>query len=91
MYFIKEVSRATKENPNFAGEVSIGVYGKAQELVALSGSHAERVHMVQEFNPYFAKDYGFKRECDARKSWIFRNPENSRFWESEVSIIWLDC
>lgn len=91
MWFVKQVSRATKNNPNFAGDVSVSIYGKGQKMLAHCGNHAEKLHITQKFDPYIAKLYGYRRRHDAWKSWIYKNPENSEYWESEVSIVWKDC
>lgn len=91
MYFVKLVSRATKDNPSYAGDVSVAIYGKAEKLVALGGNHSDRLHTVQEFFPPFAKQYGYKRLCDARRSWIFNNADEGKYWETEASIIEIDC
>ena len=91
MYFVKIVSRAKESNPSFAGDVSVSIYGKDQKLLAMMGNHAEKIHMMQDFNPWYAKDYGYKRKCDARRNWLFKNAGNEKYWDEEASIVWIDC
>lgn len=82
-FLVKTVATATQENPNFAGAVHEYLYGKEQKLVAASGDP----WINQEAYPAMIRDYGFSRECDARRSWIYKNPENSKYWRTEVEII----
>ena len=91
MYFVKVVNRATKNNPNFAGDVCESLYGKNQTLVAMCGNHAERLYTTQKFIPFYAKQFGYKRASDARRSYMFKCIEDERFWDTEVSIVEIDC
>ena len=83
-YLVKETSVATQENPSFAGETSIAFFGKDQSLLAQCGTHA-----FQHFNHIgiWGKEKGYKRPSDAKRSWIYKNPENSKFWKSTVEIV----
>ena len=84
-YIIKTYSKATDSNKNFAGEDFTAYYGKNQKLLGFTGSHAERVGMAFELMTWRIKDYGFSRVCDAKRSWIYKNPErNSPYWTPEV-------
>lgn len=88
-YIIKTYSKATKDNPNFANEDFTAYYGKNQKLIGYVGSHAEHVKSVLELNNYNILNYGYNRECDAKRSWIYKNPErNSPYWTpDELEII----
>ena len=44
---------------------------------------------ILELNNYNILNYGYNRECDAKRSWIYKNPErNSSYWTpDELEII----
>lgn len=86
-YLVKETSVATDQNPSFAGEVAITHYGKDQYLLARSGSHAVTMHSEKAFNDYQIREHGYTRRCDAVRSWIYKNPENTKYWQSTVEIV----
>lgn len=87
MYLVKMVSKATDANPNFAGEELITYHGKGDKLLKAEGSHADKVYMTCDFVRWMLEDYGYKRECDARRCWSYKNPENSKFWKSTVEVV----
>lgn len=84
MYLIMECSVATKQNTNFHGTVSISFHGKGGKVVAIS-------HTL----PYLTNalwladilEYGYSRECDAKRCWKYKNPENSKNWKSTTTIV----
>lgn len=84
-YLVKQVSIATKENLNFAGEVAISYYGKDEKQIGYGGSH----YYPGENEPsrYMIEQYGYNRRCDAIRNWIYRHPENTKYWKSTVEII----
>lgn len=86
-YIVKITSIATENSRNFAGETSIGFYGKDQKLLSLKGDHHDKMNMSFDLSDYMIKEYGYNRKCDAMRSWIFKNPENTKYWQSEVEII----
>ena len=85
-YLVKEISTATKDNPNFAGNVQVAIYGKDQKLISLNGSEYDDF----DFGEYGIKEYGYNRECDAKRSWIYKNPENTKYWTSTVEVICIE-
>lgn len=89
-FIVKTTSYATNENPNFKGQVSIGYYGKNQKLIGHEGSHAEANYTTMLMSNYFIEEYGYNRLCDAKKSWIFKNPENTKFWKTTVEVVQMD-
>lgn len=74
-YLVKQVSVATEENPNFAGETHVSFHG----------NHG--IFDINAYSEYLVKEYGYKRRCDAKRNWTYKNPENSRFWKSTVEIV----
>ena len=85
-YLIKSVSTATKENPNFAGSAVTYWHGKACTLVASEGASYCGWKDL-EMNSYFVKESGYDRLCDAKRSWLYKNPENNKNWRTEVEIV----
>lgn len=89
-YLVKETSKATEANVNFKGMTSITYFGKAEEQIAYDGDYKNAEWEVRpklEDRMWMVREYGYKRECDARRSYIYKNPENSKFWESTVEIV----
>lgn len=64
MYFVKITSVATETNTNFAGETHIYLYGKQEALLETQGNKNLKI----KFSPYLAREYGYKRKCDAVRS-----------------------
>lgn len=65
-YLVKQVSVATEQNPNFAGQVSVSFYGKGDEIIGHTGTHAEAVHDYAEPNHYsiWKRALSYKPEID---------------------------
>lgn len=84
-YLVKETSVATASNPNFAGDISIGYFGKADHMLAREGTHCE----YDNFNhiEWCIEEYGYNRVSDAKRSYTYKHPENTAFWTSTVEII----
>ena len=87
LYLVKVTSIATSENPNFAGQESITYHGIGDRTIAHIGSHAEAIHEVSELNQYMIETFGYLRECDAKRNWSYKNPENSKYWKSTAEIV----
>ena len=86
VYLVKTVSMATENNPTFSGMEYISYSGKGEKTIATWGSAAEAMHSTKEMTRYDALEYGYKRKCDAVRSWMYKNPENSEYWKSVTSI-----
>ena len=86
-YLVKTTSVATDENPNFAGQVQICYYGKQERVLGMAGSHAKATHMESPLNLYLAREYGYNRKDHAKRAWSYRNPENTKYWTTEVDVI----
>lgn len=88
-YIVKEDSVATAENKNFAGETQIAYFGKEDTCLGAEGTHIDRYCPTSQtgLNMYMVKEYGYDTEAQARRNWTYRNPENSKWWKSTVSII----
>ena len=78
MYFIKITSVATETNHNFAGQTHTYLYGKEETLIETQGNKSLQV----KFSPYIAREYGYKRKCDAMRS-MKRHQELNRWAEKE--------
>lgn len=86
-YLVKETSYATENNKNFAGMDSVSYYGKGSKRLAHHGSAAVACYSVSALHLYQIEEYGYDRECDAKRSWIYKNPENTEHWQSTVEVI----
>lgn len=88
-YLVKTVSVATPENQNFAGMYEISYYGKSDKQIAQEGTAPESIHTVKtlENRLFMLEEYGYKRACDAKRSWAYKNPETNRNWVSAVEIV----
>ena len=89
-FLVKTISKATETNSNFAGTESISFYGKNQKLLGHIGSCAEATHTTMDLQEYLIKEYGYTRECDAKRSWCYKNPVNSEYWTSTCEIVEFD-
>ena len=78
MYFVKITSVATETNKNFAGQTHIYLYGKEETLIETKRNKSLQV----KFSPYIAREYGYKRKCDAVRS-MKRHQELNRWAEKE--------
>ena len=82
-YVIKVVFAAKDSNPSFAGDVNIYYYGKAQCLLVSKSRYANNLPYLD----IMAANYGYDRECDARKSYIYKTRNDSEeFWTSVTTI-----
>ena len=86
-YLIKVHSTATENNKNFVGQDCTALYGKSEKMIEYTGSHAKAVFMESFATPYDIKKYGYTRKCDAKRNWVYKNPENTDYWKSTVEII----
>ena len=84
-YIIRTISKATEFNKNFAGQTHTYYYGKAQELIAAYGTHD--AYIDRNLSAWWIKEYGYSRLCDAKRSWMLKNPENSKWWNTVSEII----
>ena len=89
-YIVVQVSVATEENPNFAGQRAEAYYGKDQYLIGYYGDHAEATYMKKVMHSQDIKEHGYDRKCDAKRSYIYKNPENTKYWKSSVEILEYD-
>lgn len=78
MYFVKITSVATDANKNFAGQTHTYLYGKEETLIETQGNKTLQV----KFSPYIAREYGYKRKCDAVRS-MKRHQELNQWHEKE--------
>lgn len=88
-WFVKEVSTATETNPSFAGEVHVQISGKGGQAI-----------FVETPDGFYNKDwtmyasdiieYGYKRFCDAKRSYNYKHPQNDEYWKTTVKIVSFD-
>lgn len=83
-YVVKVVSEATKENKNFAGKKIVSYYGKDGHLIDTDDEYLASYKLPIR---YCLRNYGYSRLCDAKRSWMFKNPENTEHWKSTTEIV----
>ena len=88
LYIIKSVSTATPENPTYAGKVHTYYHGVGDELI---GAYTGDPWIDRNLTEYMIETYGYTRLCDAKRNWSYRNPENSKFWQTVVTIEEIEC
>ena len=84
-YLVKTVSKATANNQSYFGETHTYIHGKDEYL--LMADTRDKFVARDLMIPYFVEQYGYKRECDAKRSYSFKNPENTEYWNSTAEII----
>ena len=85
-YLIQKISTATERNVNFAGQVDTTIYGKGDyTLFRETGDGWGNCNLLA---PYWVREYGYKRKCDACRNWVYKHPDiDAPYWKSEVRII----
>lgn len=86
-YIVKETSYATEANDNFKGQMGIYYFGKGSVVIAREGSHPDAIYTTKKLDNYMIKEYGYDRLCDAKKSYVYKHPENTKYWKSVGEII----
>ena len=86
-YIVKVTSKATQDNPNFAGMTSIGYYGKDQKLLGMEGTVHDYLNDTNKITPYTVKNYAYKRKCDAARSYVYNSCNSTQYWIKQVDII----
>lgn len=94
-YLVKVVGIATPENPGYAGETSICFYGRGQQQVYRGGTHLPYLNTASStygfgLVDYLVEEYGYRRKCDAKRSWFYTSFEDTKYWHYEKSIIEFD-
>ena len=84
-YLVESISTATDRNENFAGDVHLYYHGKGDEL--LYADTPDKYINTNKLTPYFVREYGYKRPCDAKRCFSYTHPENSKYWKTEVRIV----
>lgn len=81
-YVVKSIYTATAQNKLFAGEQEIELTGKGERTI-----YSNSACSPQPLIPYFVSEYGYKRACDARRSYLYRHPQNDTNWRTTTEII----
>lgn len=81
-YLVKITYKATENNKNFAGETHVYYEGKGEKTVKDDTSYF----------PWRVEEYGYKRECDAKRNYHFHNPTTETcngvvIWEKQVEVV----
>lgn len=84
-YLVRETCTATEKNRPFKNEVITYWYGKGDGCI-------RREAFISSEYDYDDTDwslpyYGYKRECDAKRNYTYRNSSSSEYWKCEVDIV----
>ena len=90
-YIVKVTSKATQDNPNFAGMTSIAYYGKDQKLLGMVTILQDYLDGNINIHPYLVKTYGYKRKCDAARSYVYKNCNSTQYWNKQAEIIEIEA
>lgn len=88
-WFVKSVSTATPENKNFAGEVHTYIFGKNSSRLYEDVPDGFYNCDLTDC-PYYIVENGYKRACDARRSYEYKHPQNDKSWTTTVKLVSLD-
>jgi len=81
--FLVRVVREHKNDPT-----DVVLFGKGRIVIEWTQYAGEREYVRTRFNPECARNYGFKRECDAKRSAAYKL--NKRYGMG-VEIVEADC
>ena len=84
-YLVKSVSTATADNMSYYGETHTYIKGKDEYL--LFADTKDKFVARYLLTPYFVRQYGYTRKCDAKRAYSFTHPENTEYWKTTAEII----
>lgn len=84
MYLVKKTCIATDKNRTYKEGCKVTYFtGKGGKLIGCTGTP----YLRQTLLKCLIKEYGYKREGDAKRSLGYRNPEVTEYWNSTAEII----
>ena len=87
-YLVMCVSTPTESNvkacPDNAGAVHVYFYGVKDYKLFARGSDWLNFDLI---NAYQIKEHGYKRECDAKRSYSYNHSQNDEHWRTIVSVV----
>lgn len=84
-YLVKSTCKATEHNRNFCRETETYIHGKGEYL--LYADTKDKYIACDLIIPCFVREYGYSRVCDAKRSYIYKHPDNTEYWRSTVEIV----
>lgn len=91
-YIVVLISKAKDNNPNFAGQTSVGIYGKGEQMIACGGDHCKHnCYGKKKLWKSDVREYGYSRECDAKRSYIYKHCGEEKYWDERVKIVPFEC
>lgn len=87
-FLIQKISTATERNTNFEGEVHTHIVGKDDYALFRETSDTDVYGNFNFLTPYFVREHGYKRQCDAKRNWTYKHPDvDEPYWSSDVRIV----
>ena len=88
-YAVMAIKTATAANKGFPGECRTMIYGKGDKLLLHEGDKSGWMDR-NLLAPYWVREYGYKRPCDAKRNWSYNHTDIDKpAWKTEVSIVTL--
>lgn len=84
-YLVKRTMIARDTNRNRPGHVETSLNGVGGAILFYegSGTRFDCDHMTDEM----IERYGFKRLCDAKRSWAYKSPEVEEYWITQMDVL----
>ena len=86
-YLIESINTATNLNDEFPGVCELRYYGKENKCLYCAGTPNGWTDHSHLWTPYFVREYGYKRECDAKRNWVYKHSESNKYWKNETRIV----
>jgi hypothetical protein len=91
-YLVKTTSIATEEN-DLTLRAQMSLHGRRQKRIPIIiPDDDDLTGLVSDcwYLQWMIEKYGFNRPSDAKRSYAYRNPENTKYWTSTVQILEVD-
>ena len=84
-YLVKTVCKATANNMSYGGETHTYISGVDGYL--LLAETRDKYVARNNMTPRMVRQHGYMRECDAKRSYAYKHPENTEYWQSTSEIV----
>ena len=91
-YIVVVIAKAKDTNPSFPGQTAVFVYGKNEHMLARGGDHYNvNLFGKQKLWKSDVREYGYSRECDAKRSYIYTHSACEQYWDERVKVVPFEC
>ena len=85
-YVVKSTSVASETNQSCKGEIHVWWHGKGEAYCGKLIFHKDWTDGNGLYD-WEAKNYGYTRRCDAKRSYLYKHPQNDSNWSTVVEIV----